>query len=289
MNADLERRYRWLLGVYPATYRANHEAEILSTLSQVSGDGRRWPDLREAWALVAGGIRARALAAAGGSSTGLALDGLHLGAVLLVAGNAVGAVFAAYRGTSSEWSVVLGLAWVFAFATLVRGGRVLPVAAVAAAVALAVGVNYDGLVAQPVQWFAWTLVVAGSLLPAGLIAFLAWRRPLPGRSPLLLLVPALPYALALGVVSTPFFLTSTLFVMMVAASGLALLALPFDPRPAIAIAVFLVPTVALMITGAAQNVTLWVEPSWMWPSVWALICVTLGASGLRATRRFARV
>jgi len=289
MNPDLERRYRWLLRAYPAAYRTDHEREILSTLAEVSREGQRWPDAREARALVTAGMRSRVLAAGGGSARGLALDGLHLGAALLVAGNAVGAVFAAYSGNSDGWHVALGLAWVVAFAALVRGGRVLPATAAVSAAALAVGLNYEGLAAQPVQWFAWATVVAGSLLPAGLIAVLAWRHALPGRSPLLLLVPALPYALAMGIVVSPFFLTTTLFVMLVAVSAFALLALPVDPRPAIAVAVFLVPTVALMITGAAQNVMLWVEPSWMWPSVWALTCVTLAVSGVCATRRVARV
>ncbi len=289
MNSDLERRYRSLLRIFPAAYRADHEDEIVSTLAGVSREDQRWPSGREARALLAAGIRLRALAAGGGSPNGLALDGLHLGAVLLVAGNAVGAVFAAYAGNSDRWHVALGLAWVFAFATLVRGGRILPVAAAATAAALAVWLSYDALVAQPAQWFAWAQVAAGALLPAALIAVLARRGPLPGRSPLLLLVPAVPYALAMGIVVSPFFLTSTLFAMLVVVSGIALLALPLDPRPAIAVAVFLVPTISLLIAGAAQNVALWVEPSWTWPSVWALICVTLATSGVRASRRVARV
>jgi len=289
MNSDLERRYRWLLRIYPDAYRADHEDEIMSTLAEVSREDQRWPSGREARALLAAGIRLRALTAGGGSPTGLVVDGLHLGSVLLVAGNAVGAVFAAYAGNSDRWHVALGLAWVFAFATLVRGGWILPVAAAAAAAALAVWLSYDALVAQPAQWFAWAQVAAGALLPAVLIAVLAHRRPLPGRSPLLLLVPAVPYALAMGIVVSPFFLTSTLFAVLVVVSGIALLALPLDPRPAIAVAVFLVPTISLLIAGAAQNVALWVEPSWTWPSVWALICVTLATSGVRASRRVARI
>jgi hypothetical protein len=288
MSPELERLYRWLLRIYPPAYRAEHEDEILATLAQASAEGRRWPEAREARALLAAGIRARALAA-GGSARGLALDGLHLGAALLVAGNAVAAVFAAYAGNADRWHVALGLAWVLAFAALVRGGRVLPAVAAIAAASLAVAVSYDALMAIPVQWFAWAQAGAGAVLPAALIVALARRRSLPGRSPLLLLVPALPYALAMGIVVSPFFLTSTLFVMLVAVSTLALLWLPLDPRPAIAVAVFLVPTIALLIAGAAENVWLWVEPSWMWPTIWALICVILAASGLRATRRVARV
>ena len=45
---------------------------------------------------------------------------------------------------------------------------------------------------QPAQWFAWAQVAAGALLPAALIAVVARRGPPPGRSPVSLLVPAVP-------------------------------------------------------------------------------------------------
>jgi len=288
MNPDLERRYRLLLRTYPPGYRAEHEGEIISTLADGSQAGQRWPSFREARALLAAGIRLRALTAGGHDARGLALDGLHLGAVLLVAGNAIGAVFSSHWGPSNGWSVAWDLAWVLTFAALVRGGRLLPPVCACGAALLVVWMNHDGLVSVPIQWFSWSQVVAGSLLPAALITGLARRGPLPGRSPLLLLVPALPYAIAMGIVVSPFFMTSTFFAMLVVASAFSLLVLPLDPRPAIAVAVFLVPTLALMIVGAAQNIILWAEPSWTWPTVWLLICFTLAAAGLAGTRRLAR-
>lgn len=167
MNPDLERRYRWLLQAYPATYRSQHEHEILTTLAEVSRLGQRWPDPREAWALLVSGIRMRALAAGDGSSGGLVLDGVHLGATLLVAANAVAILLAiAHVGVSgSATAVAVGLAWMFAFATLVRGGRWLPVAGVAIAAAATIAEQRDVLLAHPVQWLAWEPVVCTTLLP----------------------------------------------------------------------------------------------------------------------------
>jgi hypothetical protein len=56
----LERRYRWLLRAYPAWYRRDRAAEMLATLLEASPPGRRWPSLRDARALVTGGLRVRA-------------------------------------------------------------------------------------------------------------------------------------------------------------------------------------------------------------------------------------
>jgi hypothetical protein len=55
----LERRYRWLLRAYPGWYRRERAGEILGTLLAASPPGARWPSLRDARALVAGGLRAR--------------------------------------------------------------------------------------------------------------------------------------------------------------------------------------------------------------------------------------
>jgi hypothetical protein len=45
MNADpdLERRYRHLLACYPASFRREHEQEILSVLMAGAQEGQRWP------------------------------------------------------------------------------------------------------------------------------------------------------------------------------------------------------------------------------------------------------
>jgi hypothetical protein len=55
----LERRCRWLLRAYPARYRRDRAGEMLGTLLEASGPGQSWPSLRDARALVTGGLRVR--------------------------------------------------------------------------------------------------------------------------------------------------------------------------------------------------------------------------------------
>jgi hypothetical protein len=55
----LERRCRWLLFAYPAWYRRRRAGEMLGTLLEASGPGQSWPSLRDARALVTGGLRVR--------------------------------------------------------------------------------------------------------------------------------------------------------------------------------------------------------------------------------------
>jgi hypothetical protein len=58
----LEARASRLLRAYPPSYRAEHGDEVIGTLLDASPRGRNWPAPREAWSLVAGGLRARAAA-----------------------------------------------------------------------------------------------------------------------------------------------------------------------------------------------------------------------------------
>jgi hypothetical protein len=55
----LERRCRWLLLAYPAWYRRERGEEMLDTLLEASPPGRRWPCVRDARALITGGLRVR--------------------------------------------------------------------------------------------------------------------------------------------------------------------------------------------------------------------------------------
>jgi hypothetical protein len=55
----LERCCRWLLLAYPAWYRRGRGEEMLGTLLEASPPGRRRPSLRDARALIAGGLRVR--------------------------------------------------------------------------------------------------------------------------------------------------------------------------------------------------------------------------------------
>ena len=57
----LERRYRLLLHVYPAAYRAERGDEILGTLLACAPAGRAVPRWRDAFSLVLAGLRVRAL------------------------------------------------------------------------------------------------------------------------------------------------------------------------------------------------------------------------------------
>jgi hypothetical protein len=56
----LERRYRRLLRAYPAGYRKESGEEMLATLLEAAPAGETWPSLRDARALVMGGLRVRA-------------------------------------------------------------------------------------------------------------------------------------------------------------------------------------------------------------------------------------
>ncbi len=56
---SLERRCRWLLLAYPARYRRERSEEMLDTLLEASPPGRRWPSIRDARALIIGGLRVR--------------------------------------------------------------------------------------------------------------------------------------------------------------------------------------------------------------------------------------
>jgi hypothetical protein len=61
----LERRCRWLQRAYPAWYRRSRGEEMLGTLLDASPPGRRWPSVRDARALVIGGLRVRVRAIGG--------------------------------------------------------------------------------------------------------------------------------------------------------------------------------------------------------------------------------
>ncbi|GAB1646338.1 hypothetical protein [Krasilnikovia sp. MM14-A1259] len=62
MNNVLERRYGHLLRSYPAADRSRFGDELVGTLLESARPGQRWPDPRQAFALVLAGLRARTLA-----------------------------------------------------------------------------------------------------------------------------------------------------------------------------------------------------------------------------------
>ncbi|MGV9807694.1 hypothetical protein [Micromonospora chersina] len=80
---ELERRYRWLLRAYPRAYRQYRADEMLETLLATADDTRR-PNLREAAALVVGGLRARTGVDRLGSRSALRHSALRLSALSLL-------------------------------------------------------------------------------------------------------------------------------------------------------------------------------------------------------------
>ncbi|MEH0937896.1 hypothetical protein [Micromonospora psammae] len=81
---ELERRYRWLLRAYPRAYRQYRADEMLETLLATADDERRRPSLREAAALVVGGLRARTGVDRLGSRSALGHSALRLSALSLL-------------------------------------------------------------------------------------------------------------------------------------------------------------------------------------------------------------
>ncbi|MGW1058267.1 hypothetical protein [Micromonospora rubida] len=81
---ELERRYRWLLRAYPRAYQQYRADEMLETLLATADDERRRPDLREAVALVVGGLRARTGIDRIGSRSALGYSALRLSVLSLL-------------------------------------------------------------------------------------------------------------------------------------------------------------------------------------------------------------
>ncbi|MFG2008970.1 hypothetical protein ACGFNF_07835 [Micromonospora sp. NPDC048868] len=81
---ELERRYRWLLRAYPRAYQQYRADEMLETLLATADDERQRPHLREAAALVVGGLRARTGVDRLGSRSALGYSALRLSALSLL-------------------------------------------------------------------------------------------------------------------------------------------------------------------------------------------------------------
>ncbi|RKT54974.1 hypothetical protein [Saccharothrix australiensis] len=146
-GSNLERRYRALLRVLPAWYRAEREEEMVGIFLAGRSGGLDaeygWPGWGEAWATWALAVRVRFRAGgrAGDVARFVALAGL-VGHVVLAAQAAVSA--ARFGGT---WAVWFDLPVVGAFAGLLARRRVVARAAVCAAAlvsAVAAGVAVAG-------------------------------------------------------------------------------------------------------------------------------------------------
>lgn len=259
MTSPLERWYRRLLHAYPGPYRRAHGEEILTTLLDAARPGQRLPDPRQAASLLAGGLRARAVLAGGGSSRRLWASGLWLGALLLVAENAASALSAQWQELSRP--SVLAILPILGLVALLGGWRRTGLVLVAATAAVAptplgvtIGVGaYTGAIWSPG-------LQARYLLPAAILTVLAWRSPAGkdrGSWWWLLLPVGLAAVPALVNAShpSPALLANPVLWQLISSwpvSGLLALILPLaalalsrmDPRLPVAVSVYLSPLVA---------------------------------------------
>lgn len=113
---SLERRYRWLLRAYPAGYRSDYGEELLDVLMDTAEPDRALPPVREAVALVSNGVRTRITEAAQGPAWA---DGLHLAVTAFSLFNL--AVLIPYASTVPLWLAVSAVSFV-----LILRGWVLP-------------------------------------------------------------------------------------------------------------------------------------------------------------------
>ncbi|MDQ1359518.1 MAG: hypothetical protein QOF20_572 [Acidimicrobiaceae bacterium] len=127
-----EQRCRVLLKAFPDQYRTERGDEIVGVLLDTGRAEQRWPSLRTAADLVAGGLRVRARLTSQGRSSVAVIDGLRLAALV---GLCVQAAFAVamvshrahdgrlFYAPSNAWSTgaldVLAAAWVVAFVLVV--------------------------------------------------------------------------------------------------------------------------------------------------------------------------
>jgi hypothetical protein len=277
MSGRLRHRYERLLFTYPDDYRAAHGDEILSTLLEAAPPTQRFPSWRESTSLLLGGLRMRARQAAKESPRRLWTDGLHLGVLLVVLVNLGGAM----EMGPAPWIALLAVG---ALAVLRGWGR-----AALAATAIA-GLAVARPLLPPHLGLPWWLpgygdwsAVGRYVWPAVVLAVLAWPgagrlRP---RSWWWLLLPAAQAALPLA--EDPWSLVKAgaevglLLAVLVVTIG------AFDPRPAIAAAVYLVPGLLYAAENIAEGAPRTLALAyWM---VLAVLTATLAAAAWRIRRQ----
>jgi hypothetical protein len=255
----LERRYRRLVRLYPSQWRQRYGEELVGTLLDAAGDGRRRPSLRESAALIAGAARERIRQTGVSTPAAVVRDGLHIGATLIVAANASISVFAAYGGDGtrvagmpSEWRKA-ELLWVIAFVVLVQGSRIVAPALVTivagiCATSLLLEVSHVPFTTSNGWSVLLVATIVGRLLvPAVIVVWLAARGEHPARSPLWLLAVAPAASVLTAGFDPPLSIGVTIVVLTVPLLVVALLWAPVDPRPAIGSAVFLAATSLILV------------------------------------------
>jgi hypothetical protein len=276
----LERRYWWLLRAYPAGYRRERGEEMLGTLLENTPPDRHWPTVRETRALLMAGLRVRS-----GLNQPLTMAAnLRLAALLGLAIMILRLAAADLSFLIHSWShwhsapPVLGAAVAY---------LVLTVAVVAAvffgpprfAAVLAVvtgglwfwgdGSHGQGLLAAVVLVMMAILVRGQSRLPR----LWLW---LPASLLALQLLQALGYWEWLNLLGIPF--TVVLWVIL----GGVVLWIAVDPRPALAIAIF----IACVFVESVGPIVFGVQPQFPWLiSVYAAGAVVVAAAAIWELRR----
>ena len=275
MNPTLRRRSQRLLAAYPRGWRAANAEVVLDTLLEAAGDQRRWPPLREAAALLRGGVRARVRQAALDPPRRRVVQGLQLGAMLLAMSlpTAVLSWAVLVAKGDAEWAPGLSLTFGVVTAALllvvalaaVRGrvllGLVVMVLSVPINVAMKLALQAAG---QADLAYGLAELVAETVLGAlpliGVLGVLVQTGDARRRSWAWLLLPlALGPAQAIALLHTGTIAEGLTLVLMVAALLVAVLT--GEIRPAVALAVYGLPNLLMILDQTARVGT---DHAWTW-------------------------
>jgi hypothetical protein len=280
--SPLERRYRWLLRTYPNWYRRDQGEAMLGTLLDGQAGGGSWPPPREALALVIGGLRVRSTRNQSLTIVANLRLAVLFGVMIVLVGSAarqlgfevLTAAHTFPAGVGFGKQNIAGLLGLAAVAAVWLGQRVLTtVLALASAVAT----------------LAWSHgPVAGSLLPVLLLVALVALSFSAGRMPWLWLWGTgvaflIEFVLTLSgfLKFAPVGLYAPVQYLAWALYAIAVLWVVVDPRPAIAMAVYL--AVTYDVTDGFNGLTYHIVfgPAWTWilPAV-SSVALLAGATWL---------
>jgi hypothetical protein len=241
--SPLERRCRLLLLAYPAAYRRDRGEEIMGTLLEATPDGRKRPAVRDARALILGGLRARAAQNRGLSTAANLRFAVFLGVALFLSLHAFGYVddfVASKLGPAgvpnygpSGWPALLSGLAIAATVVLVWAGRRLVVGA--AGLAAAAAVCYTAASSQ--GELAGQLVI--QLLCLTAVVALARRMERPAYAWLWLIGVVVAVFTVPGFFQVLTYSTYLAFGLLVCVLAVSLAWIGIDARPAVALASYL--------------------------------------------------
>jgi hypothetical protein len=278
----LERRGRWLLRAYPAWYRRERGEEMVATLLEASGPGRRWPSARDTRALLMGGLRVRATRNQRLTTAASLRQAVQLGAALVLL-----------------WLVAINLtsdilSWAHVYASNSGTGHwfaygVLGLAAVAAAWFAPRPVVVALALAAAAAWEYWSVRVIATL-PAVLLitlAILVCRAERMPRSWLWLAGGSFAVDLLQGFTPVPplYFLYQPLGFVLWIILGIVVVWAVVDARLAMAMTVYLVCIypVSILLTYASYGG--WPGVPWQWYLPLSGVAVLAGGSLWRLRRQ----